>query len=61
MGTCLTQAQCPSTPEEITLMHSKPYQAAVGLLNHAAVVTCPDISKAVQTVVQFTSNPGKHH
>jgi len=36
-------------------------QAAVGSLNHAAVITCLDISKAVQTVAQFTSNPGKHH
>jgi len=61
MDTCLTQAQCPSTLEEITLMCSKPYQAAVGSLNHAAVMTHPDISKAVQTVAQFTSNPGKHH
>ena len=61
MGTRLTQAQCPSTPEEITLMRSKPYQATVGSLNHAAVMTRPDISKAVQTVVQFASNPGKHH
>jgi hypothetical protein len=42
-------------------MRSKPYQAAVGSLNHAAVMTRPDISKAVQTVAQFTSNPGKHH
>jgi len=41
-------------------MHSKPYQAAVGSLNHAAVMTRPDISKAVQTVAQFASNPGKH-
>ena len=61
MGTRLNQAQCPSTPEEITLMRSKPYQAAVGSLNHAAVMTRPDISKAVQTVAQFASNPGKHH
>jgi len=61
MGTRLTQAQCPSTPEEMTLMRSKPYQAAVGSLNHAAVMTRPDISKAVQTVAQFASNPGKHH
>jgi hypothetical protein len=61
MGTCLTQAQCPSTPEEITLMCSKPYQAAVGSLNHAAVMTHPDISKVVQIVAQFASNPGKHH
>ena len=24
-------------------------------------MTCPDIAKAGQTVVQFSSNPGKHH
>ena len=61
MGTHLTQAQCPSTPEEITLMRSKPYQAAVGSLNHAAVMTRSDISKAVQTVAQFASILGQHH
>ena len=37
-----------------------PYQAAVGSPNHATVMTCPDIAKAVQTVAQFSSNPGKH-
>ena len=42
-------------------MHLKPYQAAVGSLNHAAVMTHPDIAKAVQTVAQVSSNPGKHH
>ena len=61
MGTCLNLGQCPSTPQEIADMCLKPYQAAVGALNHAAVMTCPDISKAVQTVAQFSSNPGKHH
>ena len=61
MGTRLTKAHCPSTPEEIAEMRSKPYQAAVGSLNHAAVMTHPDIAKAVQTVAQFSSNPGKHH
>jgi hypothetical protein len=61
MGTRLTKAHCPPTPEEIAEMHSKPYQAAVGSLNHAAVMTHPDIAKAVQTVAQFSSNLGKHH
>ena len=42
-------------------MHLKPYQTAIGALNHAAVITHPDISKAAQTVAQFSSNPGKHH
>ena len=61
MGTCLNLSQCPSTPDEISQMCLKPYQAAVGSLNHAAVMTHPDIAKAVQTVAQFSSNPGKHH
>jgi hypothetical protein len=42
-------------------MHLKPYQAAVGSLNHAAMMIHPDIAKAVQTIAQFSSNPGKHH
>src|ERR1700683_2217201 len=61
MSTCLTKAHSPSTPEKIAEMCSKPYQAAVGSLNHAAVMTCSDIAKAVQTVAQFSSNPGKCH
>jgi hypothetical protein len=61
MGTRLNLSQCPSTLNEISQMHLKPYQAGVGSLNHAAVMTCPDIAKAVQTVAQFSSNPGKHH
>src|ERR1700689_218398 len=61
MGTCLNLGQCLSTPQEIADMHLKPYQAAARALNHAAAMTCPDISKVVQTVTQFSSNPGKHH
>ena len=61
MRTRLNISQCPSTPDEISQMRLKPYQAAVGSLNHAAVMTHPDIAKAVQTVAQFSSNPGKHH
>src|ERR1700683_224671 len=37
MGTRLNLGQCPSTPQEIADMRLKPYQAAVGALNHAAV------------------------
>ena len=61
MGTHINLSQCPSTSDEISQMHLKPYQAAVGSLNHAAVMTCPDIANAVQTVAQFSSNPGKHY
>ena len=61
MGTHLNLGQFPSTPQEIADMRLKPYQAAVGALNHAAVMTHPDISKAVQTVARFFSNFGKYH
>jgi hypothetical protein len=61
MGTHLNLSQCPFTSQEITDMCLKPYQVAVGALHHAAVMTQLDISKAVQTVAQLSSNPGKHH
>ena len=61
MGTRLSQADSPWTSEEISAMHSIPYQNLVGTLNHAAVMTQPDISKAVQSVAQFSSNPRVRH
>ena len=42
-------------------MCSIPYQNLVGTLNHAAVMTQPDIYKAVQSVAQFSSNPRIWH
>ena len=38
-----------------------PYQALVGSLNHSAVMTHPNILKAIQSVAQFLSNPGCKH
>ena len=61
MGTRLTKADCPKTAEEIAEMRNRPYQNAVGSCNHTAVFARPDIAKAVQTVAQFSSNPGKRH
>ena len=46
---------------ELNAMRSIPYQNLVGSLNHLAVMTRPDIAKAVQTVSQFSSNPGMKH
>ena len=57
MGTRLSQADSPRTSEEISAMRSIPYQNLIGTLNHAAVMTQPNISKAVQSVAQFSSNP----
>ena len=42
-------------------MCSVPYQNLIGTLNHAAVMTQPNISKVVQLVAQFSSNPGPKH
>ncbi len=38
-----------------------PYAAAIGSLMYAAIATRPDISFAVQTLSQFTSNPSPTH
>ena len=51
----------PSTPDEVEYMRRVPYQNAVGALNHCAIMTCPDISLAIQKVSQFTANPGVAH
>ena len=61
MGTRLSQAESPQTSKEINAMHSIPYQNFICTLNHTAVMTQPDISKAVQSVAQFSSNPGMKH
>ena len=61
MGTHLSQVELPQIPEEINTMYSIPYQNIIGTLNHATVMTQPDILKAVQSVAQFSSNPGMKH
>ena len=61
METHLSQVELPQTPEEINAMYSIPYQNLIGTLNHAAVMTQPDILKAVQSVAQFSLNPGMKH
>jgi hypothetical protein len=61
MGTRLSQSDCPKTPDEVAEMKDRPYQNAVGSCNHTAIFARPDIAKAVQTVAQFSSNPGKRH
>jgi hypothetical protein len=54
----LTSAQSPSTTEEIAQMRNIPYHKAVGSLMYTSLGTCPDITYAVQTISQFTKNPG---
>ena len=42
-------------------MRNVPYCKAVGVLNWAALSTCPDIAFAISTVAQFAANPGPVH
>lgn len=57
----LTLAQSPSTTQEIAYMQNIHYHEAVGSLMYASLGTCPDITYAVQTVSQFSRNPGQAH
>lgn len=55
----LDSFKSPSTPEDIQMMSSTPYDEAIGFLTYASVCTCPDISFAVGQADRFCKNPGK--
>ena len=57
----LTSAQSPTTTQQIAYMHNIPYQEAVGSLMYTSLGTHPDITYAVQTISQFSKNPGQLH
>jgi transposase InsO family protein len=57
----LTEADCPSSKEDVEEMDRVPYASAVGSLMYAMVCTRPDIAHAVGVVSRFMSNPGKKH
>src|SRR5258707_7987902 len=38
-----------------------PYREAIGMLNWAALATCPNITFTIMTVTCFTTNPGPAH
>ena len=48
-------------PKYVRTMHSIPHQNLVDTLNHTAVITQPNIPKAVQLVAQFSLNAGLKH
>ncbi|THH17351.1 hypothetical protein EUX98_g9147 [Antrodiella citrinella] len=60
-GKNLSKDDCPTSNDEKERMRRIPYQNAVGSLNHAAVMTRPDIAYAVHRVAQFSINPGPAH
>ena len=57
-GIRLSKNNTPTTSGDLMQMQNISYQNAVGVLNHCAVMTCPDISLAIQKVSQFAANPG---
>jgi len=57
----LTSKQSPKDAAKFAVMHDVPYHKAVGVLNWAALATCPNIAFAVVTVACFTANPGPAH
>ncbi|MGH7238510.1 MAG: hypothetical protein ACREHG_00435 [Candidatus Saccharimonadales bacterium] len=60
-GVTLSEAQCPSTPEEMTEMRHVPYISAVGSLLYLAIATRPDIAYTVGVLARFNTRPGKAH
>jgi hypothetical protein len=60
-GTILSEAHCPSTPEEAEEMRSVPYISAVGSLLYLAIATRPDIAYTVSLLARFNTRPGKEH
>ena len=57
----LTKGMCPQSTDEKEEMATVPYQAAVGSLMYAMVVTRPDIACAIGDVSQYLTNPGMTH
>lgn len=59
----LSKADGPAPDDTETLreMATIPYQEAIGSLLYTAICTRPDIAFAVQTLSQFSSNPGPKH
>ena len=60
-GIQLSKAMAPKNEEEVEYMKRVPYLSAVGSLMYLGQGTCPDISTAVGTLCQFSSNPGPLH
>ena len=57
----VSEAMCPSTPQEKEDMKKVPYLNAIGSLMYAMLCTRPDISQAVGLLARYSSNPGPQH
>ena len=51
----------PIAQDNIEFMKDKNYQKALGMLNHIANGTCPNISFTVNTLMQYASDPHPFH
>jgi Reverse transcriptase (RNA-dependent DNA polymerase) len=60
-GISLSEAHCPSSPEEVEEMRTAPYISAVGSLLYLAIATRPDIAYTVGVLARFNTNPGRAH
>jgi hypothetical protein len=60
-GTTLSADDCASTPVEFKYMKTVPYKEAIGHLMWASLSTHPDITYAVNFLLQFMQNLGPCH
>ena len=56
-GAVYSREDAPNNPTDAAKMGKTPYQEAIGSLMYASVPTCPDITFAVSTLLQFLKNP----
>jgi hypothetical protein len=60
-GVIYSQSDCPTMPAKVKLMKTVPYHEAIGSLMYASIMTWPDITFAILTLLQFLENPGELH
>jgi hypothetical protein len=60
-GNTLSTNDCTSTPAEFEYMKTVPYKEAIGHLMWASLSTCPDITYAVNFLLQFMQNLVPRH
>lgn len=60
-GVIYSRSDCPTSPAETDRMSKVPYWEAIGSLMYASIATCPDITFAMSTLLQFLDNLGNIH
>lgn len=57
----ISSADSPSTPAEIEEMTLVPYREIIGMINHLAVHTRPEITYHLSSLSRFVTSPGPRH